>query len=262
MDRRRFLLAALACLSAGATADEARAQARRAERAAPARRRVVALDAGHGGKDPGAIGMRGTHEKDVTLAVTRLLARRLEASGRYAPVLIRGEDQFVVLERRVAQARARQAELFVSLHADSIPNNRQARGFSVYTLSETASDALAGALATRENDVDRLAGLDLSRHSRQVRNILLDLMHRETANNSQLMAHRTVDVLAPAIPPLPHPHRQANFAVLRAPDIPSVLIEMGFLSNPEDERALTLPAYQGKLAERLGLAIDQFFRAV
>lgn len=259
MHRRRFLLAAAAALTAGATPVEAWAQARRASRTAPTQRHIVAIDAGHGGKDPGALGLRGTEEKDVTLAVARALARRLEGTGRFHPILIRSDDNFVVLERRVVQARARKAELFVSLHADSIPNNRQTRGFSVYTLSETASDALADALATRENEVDRLAGIDLSRHSRQVRNILLDLMHRETANSSQLMAHRTVDLLSPNFTPLPNPHRQANFAVLRAPDIPSVLVEMGFLSNGEDERALNLPGYQGKLADRLALAVDQFF---
>ncbi|MDX2104724.1 MAG: N-acetylmuramoyl-L-alanine amidase [Alphaproteobacteria bacterium] len=222
--------------------------------------RVIAIDAGHGGKDPGAIGVRGTHEKELTIAVAKDLARRLQTNGRYRVILTRNDDSFVTLGDRVKIARERRAELFISLHADSV-QNPQTRGFSVYTLSETASDDLAGALATSQNAVDRLAGIDLTKHSRQVRNILVDLMHRDTANASNRMAQSLLDSFAPPFSPIQRPHRQANFAVLRAPDIPSILVEMGFISNAEDERALQQRSTQTRISERLVLAVDGFFAA-
>jgi N-acetylmuramoyl-L-alanine amidase len=221
-------------------------------------KQIVAVDAGHGGKDPGTIGVNGTYEKEITIAVARDLARRLEASGRYQVVLTRADDSFIALPDRVRLARVGGAGLFLSLHADSVPNPRQ-RGFSVYTLADEASDAMAAALAQRENDVDRLAGVDFSRHPKMVRTILLDLMHRETANNSSMMAETVVTTLHPPFTPLQKPHRQANFAVLRAPDFPSILVEMGFLSNPDDEKLLNQVSYRAKLADRMVAAVDGFF---
>jgi N-acetylmuramoyl-L-alanine amidase len=222
---------------------------------------VIAIDAGHGGKDPGAIGVGGTHEKVITLAVAREFARRLEARGRLQPVLVRAGDQFVALDDRVAKARSGQAMLFMSLHADAAPN-REARGFSVYTLSETASDEMAAQLAKRENAADRFAGIDLSRHNRVVKSILLDLMARETAVRSAKFAGNLVERLHPPLQALPNTHRQANFAVLRAPDVPSVLVEMGFLSNAADEKLLNQKSYQGRLADRLVLAVEGYAEAV
>lgn len=224
-------------------------------------RRIVAIDAGHGGKDPGAIGLRGTHEKEITFQVALDLAKRLEATGRYQAVLTRKDDTLIPLADRVRLARAGNSALFMSLHADSVPHKPDARGFSVYTLSDKASDDMAGGLAKRENAVDRLAGVDLRQHSREVRSILLDLMHRETANNSQAMAHTLVGSLNPPFTPLQNPHRHADFAVLRAPDVPSILVEMGFLSNRDDEKLLTQRSYQVKMAERLVSAVDGFFAA-
>jgi N-acetylmuramoyl-L-alanine amidase len=257
MKRRDFLIGgALSGLAAGTALAAPAPKGRKP--AAPKPRPIVALDAGHGGKDPGTIGVGGTFEKDVTFAVSRGLARRLEATGRYQVVLTRPDDSFIALGERVERARAGQAALFVSLHADSVPNPHQ-RGFSVYTLADEASDTMTAALAQRENAVDRLAGLDLSKHPKAVRTILLDLMHRETVNNSSLMAETVVTKLNPPFTPLQKPHRQANFAVLRAPDIPSILVEMGFLSNLEDEKLLNQASYQAKLADRLVVAVDGFF---
>ncbi len=267
--QRRLLLRGMLGAGSLLTMGEALAQARPAAQPVPAptppptRRpppRLIAIDAGHGGKDPGAIGVRGTHEKTITIAVAQDLARRLTANGRYRVALTRDDDTFVALADRVRHARERKADLFISLHADSVPNPAT-RGFSVYTLSETASDDLAAGLATSQNAVDRLAGIELGRHSRQVRSILVDLLHRDTANASSHMAQSLLDHFQPPFQPIQRPHRQANFAVLRAPDIPSILVEMGFISNVEDERALAQRSTQTKIADRLVVAIDGFFAA-
>ncbi len=266
--RRTFLHRAafgLAALAAAGPA-EAATHARRRHVAAPAIQpnhrtqepRVVAIDAGHGGRDPGAIGVRGTYEKHITIRVARDLARRLDGSGRYKVVMTRQSDAYIPLTDRVRLARAGQSALFVSLHADSVPHP-DARGFSVYTLSDKASDALTAALAQRENAVDNLQGLEFLKQPRPVRTILLDLLQRETRNNSALMAQTVVETLAAELHPLDHPHRSANFAVLRAPDVPSILVEMGFLSNPKDEALLNRQSYQTDVAQRMVVAIDEFF---
>jgi N-acetylmuramoyl-L-alanine amidase len=277
MDRRRFLLNALLASGALLTAEGARAETWLAPRSAAAKpkaapapapkaapaapmRRIVALDPGHGGKDPGAIGRKGTYEKEITVLVATDLARRLEATGRYKVVMTRRSDFFLPLADRVRLAQKADSVLFMSLHADSAPSH-DARGFSVYTLSEKASDSLAAAIAQRENGVDRIAGIDLSKHPREVRSILLDLLHRETKNNSLMMAETLVQTLDPPFSSLVRPHREANFAVLRAPEIPSVLVEMGFLSNTDDEKLLNMKSYQARLAERLVTAVDDYFHA-
>jgi N-acetylmuramoyl-L-alanine amidase len=258
MQRRAFILASVLGALAAPPAWAAPAAKKRPAPTVAKPRQIVAIDAGHGGKDPGTIGVAGTFEKEITLAVARDLARRLEASGRYQAVLTRRDDEFIALGDRVRLARAGQAALFLSLHADSVPNPHQ-RGFSVYTLADQASDAMTAALARRENEVDRFAGVDFSKHPQMVRNILLDLMHREVASNSSMMAETVVTTLHPPFTALQRPHRQANFAVLRAPDIPSILVEMGFLSNAEDEKLLNQTRYQAKLAERMVAAVDGFF---
>lgn len=265
--RRRFI--AHAMLAGGASLIAAPAIAKTTQLTAVAakkklikpKRQMIALDPGHGGKDPGAIGARGTHEKEVTIAVAHALASRLEATGKFDVLLTRHNDTFIPLPDRVRLARAGNSALFVSLHADSIADH-DIRGFSVYTLSDQASDNFAAALAKRENAVDRIGGVDFSRHPKEVRNILMDLMHRETTNNSTIMAETIVNTLHPPFEPLEHTHRQANFAVLRAPDIPSILVEMGFLSNVEDEKLLNQRTYQAKLTDRLHHAIDGYFQTV
>ncbi len=225
---------------------------------APAKR-IVVIDAGHGGVDPGATGARGTYEKDVTLALSRELRRQLEATGRYRAYLTREGDEFVRLRDRVAKARARKAELFVSIHADSIGNTRTT-GASIYTLSETASDSEAAALASRENRADIIAGVDLSHENPDVASILIDLAQRETMNHSAIFAGLLVDELGRQIPLLAaKPHRFAGFAVLKAPDVPSVLIELGYLSNPDEERRLARPQGRAKVVTGIVHAIERYF---
>ena len=257
---RRTLLASAAGFGICAWAigpAEARPHARnpRKPRAKP---RAIALDPGHGGIDPGAISPNGLREKTVTLATARELARLLNASGRYRTLLTRGRDTFVPLRQRVARARASRAELFLSIHADALPD-RTLRGLSVYTLSERASDRETAALAMRENKDDFVAGLHLSRQPPVISAILLDLARRQTNNQSLMLARAVIEELGRAVPLLEKPHRAAGFTVLTAPDIPSVLVELGCLSNPAEERLLGQRAHQRRLAEALAQAIDDYF---
>lgn len=212
---------------------------------------LVVLDPGHGGRDPGAIGTKGTHEKRIVLAAAEELRRVLERGGRCRVAMTRTSDRFVPLGDRVDFARRREASLFVSLHADSAPG---ARGASVYTLGQS-SDALAGALARRENLADRAGGLRLPSVPPEVQAILLSLMRAETRAGSARMARLVVAELGEDVPLLPNTHRQAGFVVLKAPEIPSVLVEMGFLSHPLDEDALRRPEHRAKVARALGRAI-------
>jgi N-acetylmuramoyl-L-alanine amidase len=221
-------------------------------------RRIVVIDAGHGGQDPGTIGASGTYEKTVTLEMARELKKVMEAGGHYRVVLTRADDTFIRLRDRVALARAAGAELFISLHADSI-GDRHHRGASVYTLSEVASDKEAEALATKENKADLIAGIDLSNENRDVANILIDLAQRETMNYSARFAATLVDEIDRAAKINVNPHRFAGFAVLKAPDVPSVLIEMGYLSNPQDERMLRDPRQRKRFADAVRRAADRFF---
>jgi N-acetylmuramoyl-L-alanine amidase len=221
-------------------------------------RHVIVLDPGHGGSDPGAISPHGLYEKTVTLATARELARLLAATGRYRPLLIRRRDVYVPLRRRVQRARAWHAELFLSLHADKLPD-RGLRGLSVYTLSEKASDRETAALADSENRDVSVDGVRLSRQPRRIAAILLDLARRRTDNLSLALAHDVVAAMGHRVPLLERPHRSAAFVVLTAPDIPSVLVELGCLSNPIDERLLRTHAYQRRLAHRLVHAIDDYF---
>jgi N-acetylmuramoyl-L-alanine amidase len=219
--------------------------------------RIIVLDAGHGGEDPGAIGVSGIYEKTITLAAVREIKRELEKIGRYKVYLTRSDDRFISLRDRVDFARRVGADLFVSIHADSVVR-RETRGASVYTLSKTASDSEAAALAEKENKADLIAGIDLSRESAEVTNILIDLAQRETMNQSAAFAGHLVRHLADATGLLPNPHRFAGFAVLKAPDIPSVLIELGFLSNRSDERVLRRSENRARLAAAVARAIDGY----
>ncbi|AEO48677.1 N-acetylmuramoyl-L-alanine amidase [Rhodospirillum rubrum F11] len=224
----------------------------------PVRKPVIVLDPGHGGKDPGAIGASGTYEKIVTLEMARQLKRALEATGRYKVVLTRESDTSVRLRERIAFGRHAGADLFVSIHADAMANP-QVRGLSVYTLSETASDDEAAQLADRENKVDILLGMDLSQESPDVATILIDLAQRETKNKSVHFANTLVSALPGDVLKLEKTRRYAGFAVLKAPDVPSVLVEMGFLSNVSDEKLLRTAPYRAKLAAALVRSVDDFF---
>jgi len=221
-------------------------------------KRIIAIDAGHGGVDPGTIGIGKTYEKKVTLAMARDLRTALEATGRYKVVLTRNRDVFLRLRDRVNIARRAGAELFLSIHADSV-SNRKTRGLSVYTLSERASDKESAKLAAKENKADLIAGIDLSTESLVVSNILLDLAQRETMNQSARFAQELVEALRRKVKLLPNSHRFAGFAVLKAPDMPSILIEAGFLSNRQDERNLLNRAYRKKMAAAMVEGIDRHF---
>ena len=227
-------------------------------RQSPRTPRLVVLDPGHGGIDPGCIGLSGTYEKEITLQMARELARGLEATGRYRVKLTRDEDEFVPLEERVARARGANADLLLSIHADALPDAKM-RGASVFTLSEQASDREAAALAARENKADLVAGIDLSRHAPEVSHILFDLARRETNNQSIRLARDLVNELGRRVRLLHNSHRSAGFVVLKAPDVPSALVEIGCLSNREEEAMLQLPAYQRKLAAGLLQSVNDFF---
>src|SRR3954447_15893470 len=220
--------------------------------------RTIALDAGHGGVDPGAISPRGVNEKTVTLTMTRELERQLKASGRYRVVLTRQRDMLVPLRERVARARRHRAELLLSIHADALPE-AGIRGLSVYTLSEKASDRETALLASRENRDDFVRGLKLSKQPPIIGAILLDLARQETNNRSLALAHAIVAEVGREVRLLPKPHRAAGFVVLTAPDIPSALVEIGCLSNPDEEQKLPNPAHQRRLAQALVRAIDDYF---
>ena len=217
------------------------------------------LDPGHGGKDPGAIGVSGTYEKHVSLASALELKRLLEAGGHYRVALTRARDVFVPLEDRVANAQAQGAALFVSMHADALADH-SVRGASIYTLANTASDAQTAALAQRENSADRYGGPALHA-SPEVARILASLVRRETRVGSVRLARDLVGSLDQEVPMLPNPERHAGFVVLKAADIPSVLVEMGFMSNPRDEAELRRADHRKLVAVAMKRAVDAFFAA-
>jgi N-acetylmuramoyl-L-alanine amidase len=232
-----------------------------APRRGDSEKRLVVIDAGHGGIDPGTRGRRGILEKDLVLAVARDLRKALEATGNYRVQLTRDSDVFIPLRERVSIARAARADLFVSLHADS-NDHADIRGASVYTLSEEASDREAATLAEKENMSDVIAGVDLTGENSPVASILIDLAQRDTMNRSVRFAERVLTVLPRATMVRPtSPHRSAGFAVLKAPDIPAVLIELGYLSSREDEAEMTKGAWRAKVAASLVVAIDSHFSA-
>jgi N-acetylmuramoyl-L-alanine amidase len=275
LGRRRFvwlmttaLVGVLGLSTAAAAADPARKRWKIPRRAAPAPktkpqprrvRRVIMIDPGHGGPDPGTIGISGYREKNVVLTAAREMARQLTATGRYAARLTRNSDRYIALRDRVGLARSARAELFVSVHADSNPN-RETRGASVYTLSEAGSDREAAALAAKENKADIVAGVDFRGQGADITSILIDLSQRDTINHSRVFAALLLDALARnRIGLLGRSHRHAGFAVLTAPDTPAVLLEMGYLSNRQDERLLVQKAYLQRLGAALVDAVDRYF---
>jgi N-acetylmuramoyl-L-alanine amidase len=221
---------------------------------------LVMLDPGHGGKDPGAVGISGTYEKHIALATALELKRQLEAGGRYRVELTRARDVFIPLDDRVGRAQARGASLFVSMHADAL-SNHAVRGASVYTLSHTASDAQTAALARRENSADRFSGRPWHDSPPEVARILASLVRQETRLGSVRIARNLVGTLDQDMPMLPNPDRHAGFVVLKAADIPSVLVEMGFMSNPRDEAALRRPEHRRLVAGAMTRAVDAYFAA-
>jgi N-acetylmuramoyl-L-alanine amidase len=221
---------------------------------------LVLLDPGHGGKDPGAVGVSGTFEKHVALAAAQELKRQLEASGRYRVALTRAHDVFIPLEDRVGLAEQHGAALFISMHADAMLEH-DVRGASVYTLAEQASDAQTEALARRENASDRFAGPDFHVTSPEVARILASLVRQETRVGSARLARGVVAELGRDLTLLPNPARHASFVVLKAADIPSVLVEMGFMSNARDEALLRQAEHRALVATAMHRAIDSYFVA-
>lgn len=220
---------------------------------------TVVIDPGHGGVDPGAIGRSGIFEKDIALAAARELEKILEANPRYRVVLTRKSDIFIRLRERVAFARREGAHLFISIHADSIGRS-SLRGAHVYSLSDKASDKEAAALAAKENKADVIAGVDLARFAPAVSDILVDLAQRETNNVSAEIAELAVaELRAGEVKTLRKAHRQAGFAVLKAPDVPSLLVELGYLSNRADEQLLRTEAGRKPVLNAIARAVDRHF---
>lgn len=217
-------------------------------------RKVIVIDAGHGGKDPGALGDHA-REKDVTLAAAKALKRRLERDGRYVVVLTRTGDEFVPLEDRVQIARRVDADLFISLHADA-GSDPGVRGATVYTLSEKGSDRVARKVIDRN---DWFINVSLPSHDRTVNEILLDLTQRATKNESTSFADTLVSRVSEQTVMLQRSHRDAGYVVLLAPDVPAVLLEMGFITNPEDAGLLRDAGRRAQLMDAVGDAIDDYF---
>lgn len=225
---------------------------------------VIMIDPGHGGIDPGAIGATNLYEKTVVLAVARQLRAALAAAGRFHIVMTRQSDVFVSLDQRLRLSRQHSPDLFISLHADSIEAGsltQAIRGASVYTLSESASDNLARLMAEKENASDAIAGLETAEveGQDQVRSILIDLLKRETANFSADFSRTLVGKLGKSVPMSRDPLRSAAFKVLKQTGSPSVLIELGYMSNPEDEKLMASADWQKQVSLSIAQAVDQYF---
>ncbi len=222
---------------------------------------IIVLDPGHGGVDPGTSSKSGVTEKEIVLEFARRLKEKLAATGRYEIYLTRDDDTFLPLKERVAIAQKKGAGLFLSIHADYFPTQiDDARGATIYTLSERASDEEARALAAKENFSDAIAGVELPSDSDElVANILIDLAQRETQNRSVVFAKSIVGELAGKNALHTRRLRSAGFRVLKAPDVPSVLLELGFLSNPDDEKQLISAAWRDRMTNSVAAAINGYF---
>ena len=222
-------------------------------------RPLVVIDPGHGGFDPGAIAPGGNlREKDITLQIARAIREELLRSGRARVALTRDDDRFLVLQERYGIARRLHADLFISIHCDSIGAG-EATGASVYTLSEVASDKEAARLAARENRSDLLSGLDLGSQNADVSSILIDLAQRETMDSSAAFARLLGREARPLLPLKPQFHRFAALVVLKAPDMPSVLFETGYISNPKDAAFLASADGQHRVAQAVARAVEVNF---
>lgn len=223
-------------------------------------RPLIVIDPGHGGPDTGAVAKTGDEEKEVVLEVAKKLREELTKTGRYRVVMTRDDDTFVPLEERVSIARANAAALFISIHADSLSKGAgEASGATVYTVSERASDAEAQRLADKENRADLLAGNNLAQQPDDVANILFNLAQRDTMNSSVVFARTLVGALKNSARMHKSPLKSAGFVVLRSPDVPSVLLELGYLSSPDDLKQMTSEAWREKVTLSTVEAIDKFF---
>jgi N-acetylmuramoyl-L-alanine amidase len=217
---------------------------------------TVVIDPGHGGKDPGATAKNGLREKDVNLAVAKLLAEELARDKKYRVVMTREDDRFIELADRVHFAREENADLFISIHADSVKGSTKVRGASIYTLAERARPR---AKAHMISDGNFLYDLDLDSQPKEVGAILFDMAQRDTGNRSSAFASIVLRQMSKVTPMLRNSHRDAGFMVLLAPDVPATLIELGFLSNPQDAELLKSTSHRKKLARSMAKAIDEYF---
>lgn len=245
--------------AASRAAPVAERPARGVEPTAGDSRPTVVIDAGHGGIDPGAVGARGAHEKHIVLTFAQRLRQKLEEGGRYRVVMTRDSDVFVSLGDRVRIARESRGDLFISIHADTLSVAPEVRGLTVYTGSERASDAEAALLADKENRADAAAGVEQPELLEEVAGILADLTLRETRVFSQKAAQQVIADLASAMRLNKNPLRSAGFRVLRAPDVPSVLIELGYLSSAEDVALLQSKEWRDRATGSLAAAVHRYF---
>ena len=222
-----------------------------------AKKKIVMLDPGHGGQDPGAISRSGKYEKDLTLKMAKETKVLLEKAG-YKVVMTRDKDVYITLRGRIEKAHKANADLFISLHADSAAS-AAAKGLSIYTISEKASDKEAAQLAESENKADILFGMDLSEYQPEVGNILIDFAKTYTMDQSAKYADEVVKEMAKEVTLRPKAHRYAGFVVLKSPNIPSVLLEMGYLSNKEEDKLLQKESYRNKLSKALVRAVNTYF---
>ena len=223
---------------------------------------LIAVDAGHGGIDTGAIASDGvTPEKQITLAFAKALADKLNQQAGIKAFLTRGSDEYLSLSQRVTLARQNQASLFISLHADTL-KQKDIRGTTVYTISDKASDRLAADVAARENSSDKLAGAEGPAAPAEVADILMDLTRRETQAFSESLAQDVLKSFDGQISMINNPHRRAGFQVLTAPDVPSILVELGFLSNKDDEKLLLDDKWRDKLIDRMVDAVRKYRTAI
>jgi N-acetylmuramoyl-L-alanine amidase len=220
--------------------------------------KVIVIDPGHGGIDPGAISHKKTKEKDVVLAYAQALRDVLQKSPNYKVILTRDEDQFISLEQRVNIARENKADLFIAVHADTV-DEKDVRGTTLYTVSDKATDAEAEALAQKENRADVIAGIDLGNQTKTVSDILINLAQRESKNQALYFAKKAVTKLQPYARFTGKPMRSAAFVVLKAPDVPSVLVELGYLSSVEDENLLNSITWRNNMANAMAHAVDDYF---
>ena len=224
-------------------------------------RPLIVIDPGHGGPDTGTVAASGEMEKTIVLEFAQALTEKLEKSGKYRVAMTRTDDRFVALGERVRMARAQGAALFVSIHADALAARGEAdvRGATVYTVADTASDSEAARLAEAENKADAIAGVDLSSEPEEVADILIDLTQRETKNFSAHFARTVVGELKSAAKLHKHPLKAAGFKVLKAPDVPSVLIELGYVSNKQDLKLMTTEAWRARTSGAVAQAVNTFF---
>ena len=224
------------------------------------RRWRIVIDPGHGGKDGGAKTRKGVLEKDIVLSFSEHLATALSGSGRFDVILTRTSDKFVPLKERVKIARDNDADLFVSIHSDSFPRDRRVRGTAVYTISKKASDSMAAQLVAQQNQSDAIAGYEIKDGPNEVVDILFDLTRRETSNLSVLFARHFLKDMKGKIRFFKVPLQRGAFTVLQVPDIPSALIELGFLSNNADAELLSSPAWRERIALEMAGTIASYFK--